>query len=191
MKIFSKNKAQYTVEFVLIFPLVLLLVFAVVEFGFYFRAVFIVQDIAEEAATVASREFVDPNMISNDITSTNFNPAAIAAFDVITNRAASLAVSNVVLTYNDLGSTYGARPYALYEFTSTQTRNVNGANVPIISLLVDYRIPDQDGVAIQVIYQYKTFFFGMSFPLPNGQNVTILPRDIAISSTRVQAYANY
>jgi len=186
-----KRKAQYTVEFVLIFPLIIMLLFGIIEFGMYYRSVYIVQDIAEEAASVASRQIVLDSMISDDITSNSFNQAAIASRDVVLARAKSLAVAGLVLNYVDLGPTYGKKPFALYEFDSAETKILNGVTTPIISLLVDYRNPSENGMAVQVVYQYKTLFYSLSFPLPGGNVITLLPKDINISSTKVQAYLNY
>jgi len=186
-----KRKAQYSVEFVLIFPLLILLLFGTIEFGLYYRNVYIVQDIAEEAATTASREIVNDSMFDNTMISASFNAAAASAAQVVINRSTSLSIPGLILDYNDLGTTYGNRPYALYEFNSTATRNIDGVNTPIIQLLVDYRDPSQDGVALQVVYQYRPIFGGVAIPLFNGGNVVILPQHIPISSTRIQAYSTY
>ena len=186
-----KKKAQSIVEFVLVFPLMIILIYGVIEFGLYYRMTYVVQDIAEEAAAASSRELVSDSMTDNIMTSANFNQAAARAAYAVKKSGGVLAVANLTLNYTDMGATYGSRPYALYEFNSTATRTINGVSTPIVKLYFDYRHPFDNGIAVQLIYQYKTFFGGLSLPLPNGESISILPQNIAVISTRVQSYSTY
>ena len=189
-----KKTAQNLVEFVFVIPLLIIILFGILEFAMFYRNVNVVQDIATEAAVTASRRLVLDTMTSNniaDLTNTGFNKAAKAARDVVYNRRRALGIENLTFVYTDLGTTFGSRPYALYQIDSTQTRSINGVVTPILTLMVDYRTPMEDGIMVQVIYQYRTLLVGAELPVLGGPPFVIIPRDVPISSTMVKQYLMY
>ncbi|OGH99699.1 MAG: hypothetical protein A2039_06025 [Candidatus Melainabacteria bacterium GWA2_34_9] len=193
-KINLKRPAQNLVEFVFIIPLLIAILFGILEFAIFYRNVNAVEDIATEAAVAASRRLVLDTMTSNNIadtSNTGFNKAAKAARDVVMKRRGTLGIPALTLAYNDLGAGFGARPYALYEIVSTQTRLIDGVSTPIITLVVDYRTPSEDGIMVQLIYQYRTLLVGAQLPMLGSTPVTLIPRDIPISSTRIKQYLIY
>ncbi|HBG49378.1 MAG TPA: hypothetical protein DDW90_07745 [Cyanobacteria bacterium UBA9971] len=193
-KINLKRPAQNLIEFVFIIPLLIVILFGILEFAIFYRNVSVVEDIATEAAVAASRKLVLDTMTSNNIADTSnagFNKAAKAARDVVMMKRGKLGLSNLTLAYNDLGAGFGARPYALYEIVSTQTRLVDGVATPIITLVVDYRAPNEDGMMVQLTYQYQTLLLGIQLPVFGSTPVVLIPRDIPISSTRIKQYLIY
>lgn len=189
-----KRPAQNLIEFVFIIPLLIVILFGILEFAIFYRNVSVVEDIATEAAVAASRKLVLDTMTSNNIADTSnagFNKAAKAARDVVMMKRGKLGLSNLTLAYNDLGAGFGARPYALYEIVSTQTRLVDGVATPIITLVVDYRAPNEDGMMVQLTYQYQTLLLGIQLPVFGSTPVVLIPRDIPISSTRIKQYLIY
>jgi len=189
-----KKPAQNLIEFVFIIPLLIVILFGILEFAIFYRNVSVVEDIATEAAVAASRRFVLDTMTSNNIadtSNTGFNKATKAAIDVVTKRSGSFGIPVGTFVYNDLGVGFGTRPYALYEIVSTQTRAVDGVSTPILTLVVDYRSPGEDGIMVQLTYQYQTLLLGIQLPVFGSTPVVLIPRDIPISSTRIKQYLIY
>ena len=186
-----KRTAQNLVEFVFIFPLLIIILFGILEFGIYFRNANVVEDIAKEASSSASRKLVLDTMTSNTITdtsSTGFNKAVKAAIDIVAKRKKQLGLTALTFTYNDLG---GTRPYTVYQINSTQTRMIGGVVTPLVTLIVDYSSPTEKGVTVQFIYQYRTLLLGAELPVFGGTPVVIIPRDMTISSTKIRQYITY
>lgn len=173
------------------------------EFGIFYRTVSVVEDIAKEAAVTASRRFVVDNnpppplpptkMDSTVIGDLRFNSAVKAAMDVVNKRKSALGISSLTFVYNDLGAdpAMGLEPYALYQIDSVETRNIEGVITPLVTLMVDYRNPTQDGIMVQLVYQYRTLLVGAQLPVFGGPPVVIIPRDIPISSTRIKQVVTY
>ena len=191
-----KRTAQNLIEFVFIIPLLILILFGIVEFGIFYRTVSVVEDIAKDAAVTASRRFVLDTMASNDITditNAGFNKAVKAAMDVVNKRKSALGVTNLTFVYTDLGadSAMGVEPYALYQIDSVETRTIEGVVTPLVTLVVDYRNPPENGITVQLVYQYRTLLVGAQLPVLGGPPVVIIPRDIPVSSTRIKQAVTY
>ncbi len=185
----KKTKAQNLLEFAFISPLLIILLFGIIEYSLFMRNVNVVQNLATEAAVIASREFVFDTMTSGSSTSPDFNIAASQAAKLIELKASSFGLSSLDLVYNDSAS-FGAKPYAIYEFNSTLTTTVDSATLPLIKLNFDYRNPNT-GLELQLIYQYKTLLLGAELPLPGGGSLVLIPRNIPISSSKVIQYVQY
>jgi len=153
--------------------------------------VHVVEDIATEAAVSASRKLVYSSMTSNVITNVNFNAAALASRDVVLKRRGALGTPTLNFVYTDPGAQFGTRPYALYQLDSTETRVIDGTPTPIVTIMIDYRNIDEDGITVQLIYQYRTMLVGASLPVLGGAPIVIIPRDIPISSTKIRQYVTY
>lgn len=177
------KKAQSLIEFIVVIPLLILVVFGIIEFSIFLRASQTVQQIAMEAAVASSNVYVDENSTPN--------LAVNEALNVVTKRVSALGLSNITFSEVNLPSSWGEKPFALYKFESDQTRNVDNVDLPLLTFTVDYRDPYTQGVNTQLIYQYRTLLVGIEFTLLNGRKVKIIPRDIEISSTKTQQYVNY
>jgi len=186
-----KRTAQNLIEFVFVFPLLIIILFGILEFGVFYRNAHVIEDIATEAAVSASRKLVYSTMTSDDITNANFNIAAKAAKDVVMKRRGVFAPSDLTFAYIDTGTQFGTRPYALYRIDSNETRMIDGILTPIVSIVIDYRNPEEDGITVQLIYQYRTMLVGASFPVLGGAPIVIIPRDITISSAKIKQYITY
>lgn len=191
----KRKNGQNLVEVVLIIPLLLVIMLGILEYALFQRNVNAVQDIAAEAAVAASKQFVDENSgpFPGAYDSTE-NPAVQAALDLVVSRGASIVPQTITLQHNDLGPAFGQRPFALYEFNSTQTTTYKGQTVPRVTFTVDYRSPKTDGVSTQLIYHYNLVLFGIEFVIPGvngGRKITIIPRNIQLSSTQTCQYVHY
>ena len=177
------KKGQNLIEFVIVTPLLVVILFGIIELSMFWKTTQNVQEIALEAAEGAAAQFVNDN--------SNPNPAVTKAVDIVTKRLKSLGLSDVTLADNPQGDSFGVRPYAMYEYKSNQTRNVDSIDTPIVTFTVDYRDPYTNGVITQLAYQYRTILLGAEFTIPGGRKITLIPRDMEISSTKIQQYINY
>lgn len=177
------KKGQNLIEFVIVTPLLVVILFGIIELSMFWKTTQNVQEVALEAAEGAATQFVNDN--------SDPNPAVTKAVDIVTKRIKSLGLSDITLTDNPQGNTFGVRPYALYEYTSNQVRKVDLVDIPIVTFTIDYRDPYTNGVITQLTYQYRTILLGAEFTIPGGRKITLIPRDMEISSTKVQQYINY
>jgi hypothetical protein len=183
------RKSQNIVEIVLIIPLMVLIMLALLEYGLFQRNVNAIQDIAVEASIAASKQYVSESIVPGDPFTEN--PAVAAAIKIIGRRLNSLNLVGLTFNFTNFGPAFGKRPFALYQFESTKKITYKGKQKPMVIFNVDYRNPIQDGVSVQLIYYYNLVLFGAEISVPGGPNITIIPRNIQISSTQTSQYINY
>ncbi len=180
----KKKKGQNLLEFVVVIPLLIVIIFGIIEFALFWRTVQTVQGIALEAAAGAASQYVDENGTAN--------PAVDKAIAIVNSRVGTLGSETVTLQDQPLGSNYGIRPFAFYQFASQEkVSTFSDGDKPLMQVLIDHRDPYQKGIITQLVYQYQTILMGAEFILPGGRKVVIIPRDIEISSTKIQQYNNY
>ena len=178
-----KRRGQNLIEFIVVIPLLVLILFGIVELSMFWRTAQTAQSIALEAASAAAAQIV--------IDGSNPNPAVEKAVDVVDKRLGALGVENVALHLQDIGDEFGIRPYAFYVYQSEETRSTNNGVYPLIEFTIDYRDPFKSGIITQLTYQYRTILLGAEFTLPGGRKVVIIPKDIPVSSTKIQQYNSY
>jgi len=194
--IISRKSAQNLIEFVVVMPLLVVMIFGIIELSVFWRTVHTVQNMALQATTNGASQIVLEDQTSsslNDLDCTDgscFNFAVAKAVNVIQRKQGSLGLSG--LTFNCTSSDNdGKRPYSLYKCSSNKTVSVDEEEKPVLELIVDYRNPSKNGMVAQLIYQYRTLFLGASISLISGQTITIIPRNIEISSTKIEQYISY
>lgn len=189
----KKIKAQNLIEFALVLPLIVVMFFGIIELSLFWKTINNVQSIALQAASAASGTFVAENQTGSVVSNTNFNAAVSKAASIVVARSKSLNIDS--LAFNSLtafnGGQFGDRPYSMYVLESTQTKKIDGVDKPVLTLTVDYRDPYKQGVVVQLSYYYSTVLLGAEFTMPGGKKVTIIPKNIAVSSTKIQQYINY
>lgn len=173
-----KRKGQSLVEFVIIMPIFLVLIFGIIEYALFWRTVHAVQQIALESAVIATNEYVP--------TSGGANLAVDKAADYVKTRTGTLGFSGITFTKTILDNA-AEEPYAAYEYKAGTTPDGG----PLIRFTVDYRNPVTRGVITQLSFYYRTIFFGMEFDMPGGRKIVIIPSYIPISSTKIQQYNKY
>ena len=184
-----KKKAQNLIEFVMVMPLLIIIIFGIIEYSLFWKTSQTIQEMALKAAIGASTQYVDNTYTSSDMTDTLFNPAANQTVNIVQKNVGSLGLNNI--SFENPATITGTAPYAFYMFKSTKTTNTSAGTVPLMTLTVDYTDPYTSGVIVQLIYEYRAVFGGAEFRLPNGQNIVIIPKNIEISSTKIQQYINY
>ena len=69
-----------------------------------------------------------------------------------------------------------------------------GKTKPRVSFTIDYRDPVNDGVSTQLVYYYNLILFGFEFIIPGvngGRPITIIPKNLQVSSTQTKQYIYY
>jgi len=174
-----KKRGQNLVEFAAIIPLLVFLIFSIIEFSMYWTTVNAVQGIALNASAKMASVYVSE--------SSSVNPAVATAIASITDNSKFLGdkmiLSNVFTT--------SAEPFTIYEYQSQQKRITNQGEKPVMTAIIDYRDPYKEGITLQLNYQYRTILLGASLPIPGNEPLVIIPRDIEIISKKTQQYNSY
>lgn len=180
-----KKDAQNLVEFVFVFPLVIILVMAIFELSMFYRTVHAVQNVALQAAANAATQIITDSQTSTSFGNAQFNKAADVAAKIVQGKQGSLGRVNFNNFDLEVMEEYGAPPYSIYKFTSDT--KIDGSK-PLVTLLVDCTDPYGKGVSTQLIYHYVTIIFAAKVPLPDGNVITIIPSQVEISSSKIQQY---
>lgn len=177
-----KKRGQNLIEFAAIIPLLVFVIFAIIEFSLYWKTVNIVEGIALNASTKMSATPVTENSVTNT--------AVDNAILLIKDEARTLG-ENINFEDKSQPSEISERPFALYKYESQETRNTVNGIKPVITATIDYRDPYKDGVILQLSYQYSTILLGATIPLPGNKKVVIIPKDIEITNKKTQQYNSY
>lgn len=173
------KKGQSLIEFVIVLPLLLVVVLGIFELAMFWRTSHTVQQIALEAAVIASGSYIPYDG--------GPNTAGDKAASFVVSRMGSLGKpTNISMTKSILDNA-SEEPFAAYQYTGGTAPNGG----PLVTLVVDYRNPINRGVITQLTYNYRTMLVGAEFQVPGGRKIVILPRDIPISSTKIQQYNTY
>jgi len=175
-----KKRGQNLVEFAAIIPLLVFLIFSIIEFSMYWATVNAVQGIALNTSTKMASVYVSETSGSND--------AVDKALSLIKTNSKFLGEE---VTFNDISTDITTRPFAVYKYESSQTRNTDAGSKPVMTVTIDYRDPYKEGITLQLTYQYRTILLGVKLPIPGKNPIAIIPKDIKITSTKTQQYNSY
>ncbi|MEI7473630.1 MAG: TadE/TadG family type IV pilus assembly protein [bacterium] len=205
----NNRKAQNLIEFIIVIPILIILIFGIMEIAVFWRTANSVQQIALTVAESAASAYVSPdayqsddpttvgvdetktpsvciaNTITDDATT---NMAVCRALERLQEKLPSLGFSNVKFTSVNMGNSYGSEPFMFYEYQNVATGKLKAGDIKID---IDYRDPYKNGVIVQLNYNYTTILLGCEFTLPGGNKITIIPRNMEISSTKIQQYNQF
>ncbi|MDD3150393.1 MAG: TadE/TadG family type IV pilus assembly protein [Candidatus Gastranaerophilales bacterium] len=188
-----KRNAQSLIEFVFVAPLLIFVLFGIIELALFWKTANTVQEIALQSAISASGQIVDGTQTSTTLMDSEFNVAAKSALMMMQNRISSLNLNYSDFDLQDFDVTTdtdaGDVPYTIYTFESKSIDS--DVNKSVITLIVDYQNPYTKGICTQIVYQYRTVLLGAEFTLPNGRKISIIPKNIEISSSKIQQYNQY
>lgn len=194
----KKRRAQNLIEFVVIIPILILLIFGIMEIAVFWRTANSVQQIALTVAeSAASAYFNTDNFdksgascVDSSITADGTsNPAICKALKVLQERLPELGFKDVKFSKVNLGSAYGSEPFTFYEYQNSEA--TGNLKVGDIKIDIDYRDPYKNGVIVQMNYNYTTILLGAVFTLPGGSEIVIIPKNIEVSSTKIQQYNQF
>lgn len=176
------HKGQSLVEFVTVIPIIVFILMAIVEFSLYWKSLNQVQDIVFNATNQMASVYVSEN--------STVNPAVASALSVINNMTPILG-EPITLVDKSTTAEKSKRPFAVYIYQSSQTTSTTSGTKPTMVVTIDFSDPLQNGIILQITYQYKTILLGTEFPLPGGKSVIIIPKTVEIINNKTQQYNTY
>lgn len=194
MKLQQKKSGQNIIEFVFVFPILILLTLAIFEVALYWQDLNAVYSLNTEInANVA---LLDPTIIISGVR----NRAAYTAIKMLEEKGSTISLSNPqynvssddFLSFSKINNpTFvmdGTEPYALYKFTSTTTV----AGKPQITLWVDCRNPFEKGVITQIEFYHKTMIMKASIPrFDSPDPIVIIPDNVFIATPKLNTIKQY
>lgn len=177
----KQRKCQNIVEFVLIFPLVIIITLVIFEVALFWQDVNAVYNLnAEINSNIA---LVDNSGLAMGETC----PSATKALDILEKRDSMITQtkeSNYTKTIID-----GQEPFSLYKYSTNDVtiKDNNGETKPQISMWVDCRSPFEEGITTQVEFYHKTLIMKASIPnFSDADNpIVIIPDNIFIASPKL------
>jgi hypothetical protein len=193
----KKRKAQNLIEFVIVIPILIIIIFGIIEIAVFWRTVNTVQQTALSVAEAAASAYFNTDTFNasgtacanSTITSdTTTNPAVCKALETLQEKLPALGFENITFKKVDLGSAYGSEPFMFYEYQNEAKDNLKAGDIKID---IDYRDPYKNGVIVQMNYNYTTILLGCAFILPGGNEIVIIPKNIEVTSTKIQQYNQF
>jgi len=199
MQIFKrvkKKQAQNLVEFIFVFPLLLMITLVIFETALFWQDVNSIYNLnAEINANVAladTRNMTGPTDDGmGNVTPGQTCTAATNALATLEKRDSMISSTNPTYTKEIAkvsGVSQGVEPFALYKYTSSTTV----ANKPQTVLWVDCRSPFEKGITTQVEFYHKTVIIGATIPnFGGGDNIVVIPNNVFIASPKLNTLRHY
>ncbi|MBP7212233.1 pilus assembly protein [bacterium] len=196
---YRRKKGQNLVEFVLVFPMIILMTLCIFEIAFFWQDVNMIYSINTQinarAALVSPRE-----MSAGDVC-----PAAQTAVELMHAKTPMEALvkpqfkktildgAKMPKTDSTTGTnTITNEPFALYKYTSTATVTTKDGTQPVATLWVDCRNPFEDGIITQIQFYHKTMIMHASLPnFKDNTPIDIIPENILITSPKLNTLSHY
>lgn len=202
-KRFKYLKGQNLVEFVLVFPMLIIITIAIFEVALFWQDINTIYSINTEInakAALLDAAVMIPGQVC---------PVAEQARQIVEKKAP--VVSAVALTFpkdaahkeildgtkinvkdDDGNVTTSDEPFALYKYSSNLSITEDGVTKPVATLWVDCRNPFENGVSTQVEFYHKTLIMHLSIPnFSTGQSFEIIPKNIYIASPKLNTLRHY
>lgn len=168
----AKN-AQQIVEFIFLFPILIMLFLAIFEISMFWQ---------QYNATQMVNEEVGANIILEDYSAMEFGKRCVAvapAVAVLQSKTKVLAPASVSFQKEPV-IVEGDEPFASYEILSEQKMG----GKPVVKLSIDCRNPMQNGITTQLSSMHRVMFFAISLPNFSGKRIEIIPKNAELISTK-------
>lgn len=184
----SHLPAQNLIEFIFVFPILLLVTLVILEVALFWQDVNAIYNLNAE---------INANMALLDYTGKtlgNVCPAADetdpkSAISILKNKDSIISLSETTYVH-DTAKEDGQEPFRLYKFNSTT--GVDGQTKPQITLWVDCRNPFEDGIITQIEFYHKTMIMKASIPrFDKPEPIVIIPDTIFIASPKLNTIRHY
>lgn len=184
INLFKLRRAQNLIEFVFVFPTLIILTLVIFEVALFWQDANIIYNVNSE---------INANVALDDYSSNNANmalgqtcPAATTALAVLQKKDAAITLQHTIYDKTILD---GQEPYALYKYISQS--KVNGTS-PRIALWVDCRNPFENGITTQIEFYHSTLIFKASIPrFDKPEPIVIIPDNIFIASPKLNTIRHY
>lgn len=197
INLFKLRRAQNLIEFVFVFPTLLILTLVIFEVALFWQDANIIYSVNSE---------INANVALDDYSSKNTSmvigqpcPAATRALAILQKRDA--AISKIHTTYTGgiekiNGVAQGEEPFALYKYTSnsfvTGLSDANGNPQAVTTLWVDCRNPFENGITTQIEFYHKNLIMRASIPrFDSPDPIVIIPDNILIASPKLNTIRHY
>jgi hypothetical protein len=177
----STKPAQNIIEFVFIFPVLIVLTLVIFEVALFWQDVNAIYNLNSEInANVALTS-------ENELNLGDTCPAATKALSILEEKDSGISMNNP--TYN-LTVLDGSEPFALYKYASDV--EIASESKPQITLWVDCRNPFENGITTQIEFYHKTLIIKASIPrFDGGKAIVIIPDSIFIASPKLNTIRHY
>lgn len=191
----KKKQAQNIVEFIFVFPLLLIMTLVIFETALFWQDVNSVYNLnAEINANAALAD-------TRNMTMGSTCQAATDAFAILEKRDSMISMTNPTYSKSVLE---GTEPFALYKYFANPMTvkaefddgagNLVSKTVvrPQITLWVDCRSPFEKGITTQIEFYHKTMIMKASIPnFGGGENVVVIPDNVFIASPKLNTLRHY
>ncbi|MCQ2790304.1 MAG: pilus assembly protein [bacterium] len=183
MQVFKRLKAQNLIEFVFIFPVLLIVTLVILEVALYWQDVNAVYNLNQEInANIALIE-------QNNYVMGQECSAASKSLELLQKKDKMITLAGDLKYIKK--TTDGQEPFALYQFEGGAVNTEKGTE-PMVTLWVDCRSPYEKGVSTQLQFFHKTLIIKAEIPRIDGEPpIIIIPSNIFISSPNVTTIRHY
>lgn len=184
INLFKLRRAQNLIEFVFVFPTLIILTLVIFEVALFWQDANIIYNLNSEInANVALDDYSskNPNMALGQTCS-----AATKALDILEKKDSAITLKNTTYDKTILD---GQEPYALYNYISNA--KVKGT-IPQVKLWVDCRNPFENGITTQIEFYHKNIIMRASIPrFDKPEVIEIIPDTILIASPKLNTIRHY
>jgi Flp pilus assembly protein TadG len=202
-KRFKHLNGQNLVEFVLVFPMLIIITISIFEVALLWQDINTIYSINTEINAKAALLNI------NDMEPGKVCPVAEQARQIIEKKAPIVSALDVTfpqdadhkevldgakINVKDSSGnvTTSQEPFALYEYKSNVSTNVSGVTKPVATLWVDCRNPFENGITTQVEFYHKTLIMHLAIPnFQTGQSIEVIPKNIYIASPKLNTLRHY
>lgn len=180
INLFKSKRAQNLIEFVFVFPTLIILTLVIFEVALFWQDANIIYNLNSEInANVA---ILDYSKLKLGIDTC---PAATTALDILQKKDAAITLNNTTYDKTILD---GQEPYALYNYLSKSTVNGNRQ----VTLWVDCRNPFENGITTQIEFYHKNLIIRASIPrFDQPEPIVLIPDNILIASPKLNTIRHY
>lgn len=188
-----KNSAQNVIEFVFIFPLLIMLILVILEVALFWQDVNSIYNLnAEINANVADLSY-SPVASGSAYTGLKIGdtcPAAATALTILQQKGSSISLNNPTFTKEIL---YGTEPFALYHYYGGANITAsNGEQSRQVQLWVDCRNPFENGIMTQLEFFHKNLILKATIPrFDSSTGIVVIPEYVFIASPKLNTIRHY
>ncbi len=183
MQVFKcMKKAQNLIEFMLIFPILLMATLVILETALYWQDVNAVYNLNSE---------INANLALTEPGSQSWTESCAAADNAIKylegengeyNKIKAITMANPEFTKNVID---GKEPFSLYKY------EIKADDKPLVTLWIDCRNPFEEGYTTQIDFYHKTLIVSASIPTLKGEPIVVIPKNIHIASPKESTLRHY
>ena len=181
MQILKRIKtAQNLLEFIFIFPVLLIVTLVIFEVALFWQDVNAVYDLNAK---------INANLALLDNTGYNLGTSCYAAKKALEIlKKHDNMITQIDTDYNEFIQD-GNEPFAYYKYVSTT--KVKNQEKPLVAMWVDCRSPFEDGITTQIEFYHKNLIMKATIPTLEGKAIEVIPETVYIASPKQNTLRHY